>query len=350
MVIIIPAYEPEITFEGFVKQLKARFAFPILIVNDGSSKEKEPVFEALRPYAQILTHAQNEGKGAAMKTAVRYVNEHMPEEDSVIFADADGQHSAHDIEKVAEALRAHEDSLILGVREFSSEVPVKSRFGNKLTRAVFRFVSGVRLSDTQTGLRAFSRRFFERALQISGKRYEYEMNMLLCFAREGVPFFEVPIRTLYIDEKNSTSHFNAFWDSLRIYGVIFQFAGASLFSAAADYLLFLLFTALFTKLSLPFEAVAGANILARICSAGLNYTINKKYVFQSTAKQSLVRYILLAAVILTLNTGILLLLTKHLLIKAALAKPLAEILLFIFSFLMQNRFVFQDKDNSQSKH
>lgn len=66
-------------------------------------------------------------------------------------ADCDGQHTPADIMKVLDALREHPDDMIIGARKFTGKVPLRSMVGNKITRAVFWFATGIKVTDTQTG-------------------------------------------------------------------------------------------------------------------------------------------------------------------------------------------------------
>ncbi len=76
----------------------------------------------------------------------------MPEVAGVVTADSDGQHSVEAICNIKETLLQMPDHLVLGVRDFGKEgIPWKSRFGNNLTEKVFAYLSGVHVSDTQTG-------------------------------------------------------------------------------------------------------------------------------------------------------------------------------------------------------
>ena len=128
--------------------------------------------------------------------------------------DGDNQHHVEDILACCEKLREKPDHVILGARDFSKrEVPLRSRFGNVLTKGVFRFACGIRITDTQTGLRAIPARYLEAMTEIEGSRYEYETNMLLEMKARRIPFEEVPIRTIYLEE-NESSHFNPLKDSL----------------------------------------------------------------------------------------------------------------------------------------
>lgn len=130
--------------------------------------------------------------------------------------DADGQHSIDDVIKVTGAAEKNKDALILGTRGFDTDVPVKSRLGNDITRCVFSFVTGVKVQDTQTGLRAFSNQDVAFMQQIEGERYEYEINVLLEYAKRNRRICEVPITSIYLDD-NKSSHFHAVRDSLLIY-------------------------------------------------------------------------------------------------------------------------------------
>ena len=105
------------------------------------------------PNVQLLRHAVNLGKGAALKTAFNYVLCAMPDAAGVVTADADGQHAPEDIARVAEALAAQPDALVLGARAFGADVPLRSRFGNIVTRGIMHALLGRKLADTQTGLR-----------------------------------------------------------------------------------------------------------------------------------------------------------------------------------------------------
>lgn len=172
MVVVIPAYEPNEELENLVSELNC-MNYRIVIVNDGSSSDKNVIFERLKDKATILHHTVNYGKGRAIKTALHYISEHMPEESGVVTVDADGQHQSNDIVSVCQSLRYHNEKLILGVRKFEGKVPLRSRFGNAVTRAVFSLTSGKKLRDTQTGLRAFRTELIPFMLNIKGDRYEY---------------------------------------------------------------------------------------------------------------------------------------------------------------------------------
>lgn len=330
---LIPAYEPEAIMNDVVKDLREN-NFDVLIVNDGSDSKYTGVFEAAEAYATVLDYPVNLGKGAAVKTGLKYIAEHYTPPYIVVTVDADGQHKVKDAVAVCSEAAQYLDALVLGSRKFTGRIPLRSKFGNTVTRFVYRLSSGVKVRDTQTGLRAFSDSSVPALLSVSGERYEYEMNVLMRFAKENIPIREVYIETVYIND-NSSSHFKAFRDSYRIYKEILKFSASSFIGFCVDYAVYCLMFMLTKQIIL-------SNVSARIVSASVNYTINRKLVFNSKicAAKSAVQYFILAAAILACGTGILKLLTSHG-INGYFSKILTELVMFFVSWFIQHKFIFR---------
>ena len=172
--------------------------------------------------------------GPPLKTGLAYIEKHCGPNSVIVTVDADGQHRANDAMKLCEVARKHPDTLVLGSRKFRGRIPLRSRFGNTVTRLVYRISTGLKVYDTQTGLRAFHKQLLPQMLEIPGARYEYEINVLLEMAKTGVPIMEeeiktgVPImeeeiETIYLDRDNSSSHFDTVRDSFRVYREILRF-------------------------------------------------------------------------------------------------------------------------------
>ena len=338
MMIVIPAYQPDEKLTGVVNTLISKTNFPIVIVDDGSRADCQPIFAALSdlPLVTVLHHEVNRGKGAAMKTAFQYIYEHCPDAEGVITVDADGQHLPDDVLRVAEAFRSHRDALVTGSRRFTGNVPFKSRAGNAITRFVFAISTGVKVYDTQTGLRAFSRDNIPRMLSLKGDRYEYEISQLLYCCREMIPIVEVPIETVYIED-NASSHFRALRDGWRIYKMILMFVSSSLLSFLFEYVLFL-FLSWLTKswaVSLIFSTA-----VSRILSSVLNYWLNKRMVFETDNKTSFLRYVVLAVFIFGIHYGLLYLFTMLCGVPKWLAYIIVQLIVYPMSFVLQRKFVF----------
>lgn len=336
--VLIPAYKPDRRLNKLVDELRDAGFGRIVVVDDGGGETYAQIFSDLAGLATVLTHPVNRGKGAALKTGL---SEIMKTPDiSVVTADADGQHTPADIARIADALLSNPDTLILGSRDKKS-MPPRSKAGNTLTCGVFGLLTGLWLGDTQTGLRGLPASVLGHFAALEGDRYEYEINMLICASERKIPVKEIEIETIYIDN-NSSSHFNAMKDGLRIYRLMFRQAGkfvvSSLVSSLIDILLFALlhYAAAWSRIA--------AQIGARVVSAFVNYVLNSRMVFgKKMSGQSLLRYALLAVFILACScVGHYLLEKIHM--PALLAKIIVDGILYFASYRIQRSRVFgEDK-------
>lgn len=215
MIVLIPSYQPDERLVALVQDLCA--AAPdadVLVVDDGSGPAYEGVFaEAGAAGAHVESHPRNRGKGAALRTGFAWIQEHREGLD-VVCADSDGQHTPGDILRVAAAIRP--GAMVLGGRRFTGAVPLRSRVGNTLIRWAFRWGTGQRVHDTQTGLRGYPAELLGWLRTVPGDRFEYEFNLLLGAPDAGVAIDEVEIATIYLDD-NASSHFRPVVDSVLIY-------------------------------------------------------------------------------------------------------------------------------------
>lgn len=314
--------------------------FSIVVVDDGSGEEYAKIFHQASEYAVVLSYPENKGKGHALKFGLQYIQEHYSGDYFIVTLDADGQHAVSDALRICDTAESKPDTLVLGSRLLQEKIPLRSRFGNTVTRFVYGIATGLHIHDTQTGLRAFSAQLLPALLEIPGERYEYEMNVLLEFSRRKLPIEEVTISTIYFDN-NSGSHFNAVKDSYRVYKEILKFSASSLTAFLVDFGLYTALTAVTGGTGAA--SLAFSNISARIASASVNYTINRKYVFKSKKnnRQTAPRYFLLAAVILFGNTVLLSLLVHFLHMNRYWAKLLTEVMFFALSWLVQRSVIFR---------
>ena len=341
--VIIPAYKPADSMLTLIEELKMHGVGAMIVVDDGSGEEYAPLFKAAREGgATVLCHAVNMGKGRALKTAFNHILSAMPHITGAVMADADGQHACTDIVACAERLLESPDALIMGCRQFDeSIVPFKSRFGNKLTRTAMKVLCGVTVSDTQTGLRALGTGFMRRLLTLSGERYEFETNMLLETRRAGIAIVEVPIATIYIDN-NAASHFNPLRDSLRIYGLLFKFVASSLASSIVDIVMFSVFVAILRPFALS-NYIVFATVAARVISALFNYFVNSNLVFESSdaTHKTMLKYFALCAVQMAASALLVTAIFSVLPYSEVGVKIVVDMVLFLISFQIQNRFIFR---------
>ena len=344
--LVIPAYEPDYNLIKLIKKIHHKGDFHIIVIDDGSSSKCQIVFEQAEQYAIVLRHQVNQGKGQALKTAFTFIQA-LKIYGTVVTADADGQHKVWDVFRVAAKSSENPNQLILGARAFTGKVPLRSRFGNSLTRALFRLQTGVGVSDTQTGLRAFTTNMIPFMLKVEGQRYEYEMNMLLEASKE-YPILEVPIETVYIND-NQGSHFRPIRDGLMIYKNIFKFALTSLSSFVVDYIVYAMALLFLTAVPTSLRILL-ANGIARVTSSIFNYSTNKKLVFKNddSILKTGTGYCSLAVVLFILDTLLIRLFYAVFGINLLIVKIIVGTLLFTVSWMVQKRFIFKERTHTAS--
>lgn len=355
--IILPSLNPDEKLMKVVNGLIEQGFDDIIIVNDGSNAEHIKPFEEAGMLSQctILTHEVNKGKGRALKTAFEYFLANRKGKAGVITVDGDNQHRPDDIYHCGQEMLSNHHSIILGSRDFSQhDVPKKSRYGNRITSFVFKVAVGLKINDTQTGLRAIPTEYLESLLEVEGERFEYETNMLLDMKTHSIPFKEVKISTVYIEE-NKTSHFNPVKDSFRIYSLILKFLFTSIFSSIVDLVAFILLMCIlekyFDRRLLIFIATFGA----RLISSLVNFTLNHKKVFKSQESmgRTVIRYYILCVIQATVSFGSVYLISKALSLTnsyVTLIKIFVDTILYFISFQIQREWVFKKHDKVGEQH
>lgn len=212
--VLLPVYNPNEKFLQLVEELH-RLGYVIVAVNDGSLERCDEYFKRASKYAHVIGYKDNKGKGYALKRGFEYIGNNLSEEvDYIVTADSDGQHALEDIERVAK-LTKKSDGIVLGMRDLSEKIPIKSRIGNDLSRIVYTIVTGVYLRDNQSGLRGFPVRLCQWLQDIPGNKYEYELNELVTAHKEGMKVTGIDIKTIY-ENNNKGTHFRPIHDTIRI--------------------------------------------------------------------------------------------------------------------------------------
>lgn len=343
--VIIPTLNPSEKILNIISQLCNMGFHQIIIVNDGSDREKQWIFEqiALIPQCKLIVHPHNYGKGKALKTALEYYLKHNVESRGIITCDDDGQHCIEDIVNCAKLILSKDRSLILGVRHFKrGGVPFKSQVGNLFTRWYMEKICHMTISDTQTGLRGIPNAIIPTILHIPGNRFEYEINMLLETKKCGIPIQEVPISTVYIEDNRAT-RFHPIKDSLQIYLQLAKFSLSSVVSFLVDIITFMLICKMLNQYAIV-GVVFLATLISRFSSSIVNYLTNKQLVFcyEGTMHGTAIRYYTLCVLQALLSFSLVAVLTH--IFSAAYVLPLKILVdgcLFLLSFNIQKYWVFQ---------
>ncbi len=210
IIVLIPAYNPDKILIEIVEELKKYYK--IMVINDGSDPEYKRIFDEISKSVILKTHETNYGKGEAIKTGIRECIEQNWNTKGIITVDADGQHSIEDVKKVGNQLEK-DNCIILGVRELS-KMPIKNKLGNVIVKKIIQLKYKIDITDTQTGLRAIPKRYFNEFSQIRGSRFNYEMEMLKYILYNKEKFKEIKIKTIY--NKNNKSKFRVIKDSISV--------------------------------------------------------------------------------------------------------------------------------------
>lgn len=347
--IIIPAYEPDERMITLLRELRDVFDGDVIIVNDGSGDSFDHLYEqAAALGCVILRNHSNCGKGRALKNAFNYCLNEYPDMIGCVTADSDGQHTPADILRCIDALREHPDDLVLGCRDFSGkDVPKKSRFGNNLTRRICRLLCGLKISDTQTGLRGIPSAFMDQLLNVPGERFEFETRMLIA-TKQKYKITEIKIETVYDSKENHQTHFDPIRDSIRIYkifGEVFiKFLFSSFSSSLIDLVLFHMFTTMLHDRFIQYIAVS--TVLARVISATYNYLINSHVVFKSTENpiRSALKYFGLAVIQMCLSAVFVTLGCAALpFLPEVVVKIVIDVILFFISYTIQRELIFKKR-------
>ncbi|MBI4950766.1 MAG: glycosyltransferase family 2 protein [Myxococcales bacterium] len=186
-------------------------ATAVIVVDDGSSDDTAEV--AARAGADLVRHARNRGKGAALRSGLGAA--HALGVRAVVTVDADGQHPPD------EALGLHArapdlDALVLGVRDLAAAgAPHANQRSNAFSNLVLSAFVGRRLADTQCGLRRYP---LAATLALGGREdgYGYEAEVLIRALAAGVPLVELPVTVIYPPEHLRVTHFDSVRDPAKI--------------------------------------------------------------------------------------------------------------------------------------
>ncbi|MFL1695754.1 glycosyltransferase [Weissella kandleri] len=347
--ILIPALNPDQKLITLIKDLitKARPFSSILIVDDGSDGGSQDIFKQIKqlnnPKIHIQHHIKNLGKGAALKTGFKTLIKYNPKLDGIATLDADGQHTVSALNDCLDAFDKNGDALVLGVRQFTNKIPLRSQFGNILTNKLVKFVTHQNISDTQTGLRVIPKNYAQKLIDFNGDRFQFEFDMLLQANAYSIKIVEQPIPTIYIDG-NKSSHFRVIRDSLSIYSRFFTFAASSLISFLVDILLFEVIIFIFDNHVL--KSVLIATIVSRLMSAVVNYNLNRNVVFDKNGQNTLIKYGSLFIVQMFIS-GFMTdfftqLIPNNTNVTPVLIKIVVDFVLFMISYRIQRDFIFKN--------
>lgn len=210
-VIIIPAFNESAVIYKVLKSLPKRIKgisnVDIVVVNDGSTDST--LREARKANVKVLTHLANRGLGAAIKTGLTWAK--LNSMDIAITFDSDGQHDARDVKKLINALLAQGADLVIGSRfKRRQKIPADRKILNWLANVATFLIFGVSSTDSQSGLRAFSKKAIN-VIDFKGERMDFSSEILHEAKMNNLIIKEIPTKAIYTDysRKKGQKNINA---------------------------------------------------------------------------------------------------------------------------------------------
>ena len=201
ILVIIPAYN-EARFIGSVILKLRQQPLDLLVVDDGSTDDTAEISRSAG--ADVLQLESNQGKAAALNAGLAYAKDKKP--DAIVMIDADGQHLPAELAQVVKPILEGQADVAIGSRylQNSSNTPSHRKFGHKMLNFITRLFSGVRVTDSQSGYRAFSPKAY-RLLRFSSKGFSVESEMQFLASEHDLEVLEVPITIQYLDKEKRSA-------------------------------------------------------------------------------------------------------------------------------------------------
>ena len=211
VLLVIPTFNNRPTLRQIVARA-LQTGLPVLVVSDGSTDGGLQTLSGLPVDAVDLPN--HKGKGVAIRAAAEWAEKNAYSH--IITLDADGQHNPEDSLQFLDKIRQNPLSIVIGNRDFAAtETPGSSQFGRKFSNFWIKISSGVRVSDSQSGFRAYPVEAVRR-IRCFANKYHYEVEILVKGIWAGLAVQSVDISVHYSEETIKASHFRPFFDNLLI--------------------------------------------------------------------------------------------------------------------------------------
>lgn len=295
-----------------------------------------------RLYSEKCYCSKNDENSSQIKTGIYYVYKNYPECRGYITVDAKYEYDIDDIIKVIEIYKNNPNKFVIGIRDYKAiKLSLKKRLAKYVSDFLFLLNTGKRCKDLQTHLRAIPKSLTETCLLTTDKDYEYDMNLMIKIMKKKTTLMSIPVTARYLGFGQS-SCFYLLQFFFKTYFNIYKYSLSSFISAAVDLSLFYLFNIFFGSGT---NGILASTVLARIISGNINFILNKYWVFKSNNNiiKEFPKYITLFCIQMMFSWGLVSLLSS-LPLPILFIKILVDALLFIFRYLIQNKYIFNDKE------
>ena len=197
--VVIPAHNEEKRIRVVLCSLK-KYTKNIIVVDDGST---DSTYDIVCDQDVIcLRHIVNFGKGSALKTGCDFALKMGAK--FMVVMDADGQHRVEDIPKLIAHLFEDNNDIVFGVRTWNQNMPTIFKIGNIILSKYVGFMFRIKISDTQSGFRAFTSVAYKK-IRWDATDYSMESEMIARAGKNRLKYAQEKIKTIYLDRYKGTT-------------------------------------------------------------------------------------------------------------------------------------------------
>lgn len=211
--VVIPAKNEAKGLEQVLPKLVALAGnWEIIVVNDGSTDDTVQVCESHG--VTVVNHVYSKGNGAAVKAGASRARG-----DIIVFMDGDGQHDPADIPRLLKCMNDSEEDMVVGARDSESQANWGRGFANNIYNKLASYMTGHRIMDLTSGLRAVRAEKFREFLYLLPNGFSYPTTSTMAFFRAGYSVRYIPIKAA---KRNGKSHLRLHTDGVRFLMIIFK--------------------------------------------------------------------------------------------------------------------------------
>ncbi|MEG1983127.1 MAG: DUF2062 domain-containing protein [Alistipes sp.] len=210
--VLIPTHNNAGTIARVINGVR-QYCHNVIVINDGSTDDTAAILDGVKEVV-VIGYKRNRGKGYALRIGLREAAKRGFR--YLLTIDADGQHYPDDIPLFVEVAEQQPDTLLIGARNLTAEnMPSTNTFANKFSNFWYKIETGITLSDTQSGFRLYPLDKLKN-MRFYTSRYEFEVEVIVRAAWQGVAVKNIPIRVYYPPREERVSHFKPAKDFTRI--------------------------------------------------------------------------------------------------------------------------------------
>jgi UDP-N-acetylglucosamine 3-dehydrogenase len=216
VVVTIPCFNTQNTIANVISKAR-KYADEVLVIDDGSSDMTAMTAKSMG--ALVISHKKNKGYGGALKSCFSAALANGA--DVIITIDGDGQHNPDEIPQLLDYILKKHIGSVIGSRFLTANnIPGYRRFGISVINSLWNFGSRTKLSDSQSGFRAYQKNALDN-LNLSENGMSISIEIVEKLRRKGINIQEVPISCHY---ENNNSHINlkAVFHGLGVFYSVFK--------------------------------------------------------------------------------------------------------------------------------